>query len=180
MKIERVVVEWCEVNIFEVVLLENVINDVWSGKFIEIRQLTGMIELEWCVLHLIKTVQCESERESTSANVWWMAAVDVDWMGYCNDIIQNVSCNTAELFYFLYMHFDVWLRHFACVCSVFCLCSSCKVSQSAGDWLKTVFNLASQLTVIHINGWSNQSWFVSDIMMPLLSSVQQWTYYLNI
>ena len=38
---------------------------------------------------------------------------------HCNDVIQNLSCNTAKLFYFFYEHFDVWLRHFACFCSVF-------------------------------------------------------------
>ena len=62
----------------------------------------------------------------------------------------------------------------------FCLCSSYKVSQSASNWLKTVFNLASQLKVLHINGWPKQSWFVSNIMTSLSSSVQQWTYYLSI
>ena len=44
---------------------------------------TDMIEMEWCVLDLIKTVPSELEKESIShcelsVNVWWMSAVDVD------------------------------------------------------------------------------------------------------
>ena len=55
----------------------------------------------------------------------------------------------------------------------FGLCSSCKGSQSAGDWLKTVFDLSSQLKVLHINGWSNPSWLVSNIITPTLSQQKQ-------
>ena len=55
----------------------------------------------------------------------------------------------------------------------FGLCSSCKGSQSASDWLKTVFNLPSLLKVLHINGWSNESWFVSTIITPTISQQKQ-------
>ena len=57
-------------NAFEVVLIENVINDVlsaiMSGKLIERKQWTDMIELQWCVLDYIKIVQGESKKESIS------------------------------------------------------------------------------------------------------------------
>ena len=55
----------------------------------------------------------------------------------------------------------------------FGLCSSCKGSQSADDWLKTVFDLPSQQKVLHINGWWNQSWLVSNIIAPTLSQQKQ-------
>ena len=60
-------------NVIELVLIEIVIIDVLNGKLIEIRWWTDIIaidwkwiELQWCGLDLIKTVQGELENESAS------------------------------------------------------------------------------------------------------------------
>ena len=85
---------------------------VLSGKLMQIRLQMDMIvidlnwiALRWCGSDLIKTGRWIGKRKCKSVLIEWMfnecLQLMLTGMSYCNDVIQNVSCNTAKLFYFL-------------------------------------------------------------------------------